>query len=305
MSAKIALCLALALLLCACTPQDPEPSPTVPTDPVPANTYLAEAFAVKDGFLTYSGNCPSRVGVDVSSHQGEIDWEKVRGAGVEFAMIRAGFRGYSEGKLYEDEYFRRNMEGALAAGLDVGVYFFSQAVTAAEAVEEAGFLMGLVKGYALTYPVVFDWERQSAESSRTKDTDGRVITGCAAAFCSAVEAAGYLPMVYFSPNKAYNELELAQLLDWPFWLAHYTEDWAPTSFRYHFSIWQYTSKGAVDGVEGDVDLNLCLADFSCVHQPEPVQTAVPSAPEAPSGEPSPSTSSRPEDPNEMEGANRG
>lgn len=305
MSAKFALFLALALLLCACTPREPEPSPTAPTDPVPANTYLAEAFAVKDGFLTYRGDCPSRVGVDVSSHQGEIDWERVRGAGVEFAMIRAGFRGYSEGKLYEDEYFRANMEGALAAGLDVGVYFFSQAVTAAEAVEEAGFLMGLVKDYALTYPVVFDWERQSAESSRTKDTDGRAITECAAAFCSAVEVAGYLPMVYFSPNKAYHELELAQLLDWPFWLAHYTEDWAPTSFRYHFSIWQYSSKGAVDGIEGDVDLDLCLADFSAVRQPGPVETAAPSAPESPSGEPSPDASRRAEDPDEMEGAQRG
>jgi len=262
MSARlIFLVLALALLLTGCQPQEPQPNPTPPPDPVPANTYAPEAFSIVDGFLTYDGDCPSIIGVDVSSHQKDIDWEKVAANGVDFAIIRAAFRGYTQGKLMEDEYFRRNVEGAAAAGLDVGVYLFSQAVSEAEAVEEAGFLMGLIKDYDITYPVVFDWERQSVETSRTKDVDGETITRCAEAFCTAVEAAGYLPMVYFSPNKAYNELDLERLLDWPFWLAHYTDDWSATSFRYHFAIWQYSSKGAVDGIEGNVDLDLCLTDF--------------------------------------------
>jgi len=255
----ICLLFVLALLLTGCQTQDAQPTPT--PDPVPANTYAPEAFSVVDGFLTYDGDCPSIVGVDVSAHQEEIDWGKVAASGVEFAMIRAAYRGYTQGQIMEDEYFHKNMEGALAAGLDVGVYFFSQAVNEAEAVEEAGFLVGLIKGYDVSYPVVFDWERQSAETSRTKDVDGETITRCAQAFCSAVEAAGYLPMIYFSPNKAYTELELAQLLDWPFWLAHYTDEWSATSFRYHFAIWQYTSKGVVDGIQGDVDLDLCLTDF--------------------------------------------
>jgi len=258
---RIVLLLALALLLTGCQPQEPAPNPTPVPDPVPANTYAPEAFSVVDGFLTYDGDCPSIIGVDVSSHQKDIDWEKVAASGVDFAIIRAAFRGYTQGTLKEDEYFRKNVEGAAAAGLDVGVYLFSQAVSEAEAVEEAGFLMGLIKEYDITYPVVFDWERQSAETSRTKDVDGETITRCAEAFCTAVEAAGYLPMVYFSPNKAYNELDLERLLDWPFWLAHYTDDWSATSFRYHFAIWQYSSKGAVDGIEGNVDLDLCLTDF--------------------------------------------
>jgi len=232
----------------------------------------------------------------VSSHQKEIDWEKVAGSGVKFAMIRAAYRGYTQGRILEDEYFRQNIEGALAAGLDVGVYLFSQAVNEAEAVEEAGFLMGLIKDYEISYPVVFDWERQSAETSRTKDVDGETVTNCAEAFCTAVEAAGYLPMVYFSPNKAYNELDLERLLDWPFWLAHYTDDWSATTFRYHFAIWQYSPKGAVDGIEGDVDLDLCLTDFGGMDRLGPG-----TAPESPSTSVSPAA---PIDPQEKEGSQR-
>ncbi len=261
-NAAAALLAALLLLAAGCAPRAAQPAPTPTPDPVPANTYLAEAFTVTDGFLTYSGDCPSLIGVDVSSHQGEIDWERVRDAGVEFAMLRAGYRGYTEGGLFEDERYRQNIEGALAAGLQVGVYFFSQAVDRAEAVEEAGYLISLIKDYDVTFPVVFDWERQSAEGSRTREVDGSTVTDCAEAFCTAMEAAGYLPMVYFSPSKGYNELDLERLMRWPFWLAHYTDGMAPTSFRYHFSIWQYSNSGAVDGIEGGVDLDLCLADLS-------------------------------------------
>lgn len=249
--------LALLVLLSGCGRKGP-----AYVDPVPANTYTAENFAVVNGFLNYLGDGPSYVGVDVSTHQGEIDWQRVADAGVQFAIIRAGYRGYTEGGLFEDAYFRRNMEGALDAGLEVGVYFFSQAVSEEEALEEADFLLELIRDYDITYPVVFDWEKQSAETSRTLETDGETMTTCTIAFCRAIEEAGYLPMVYFSPSKGYTELELEKLLDWPFWLAHYTDDWEPTSFRYHFSIWQYTSGGAVDGIQGRVDLNLCLTDFS-------------------------------------------
>ena len=231
------------------------------SDPVPPNEYDARAFAVTDGFLTYSGGV-SRVGVDVSSHQKDIDWQQAAEAGVDFAMIRAGYRGYTEGGLFEDTYFRANMEGALAAGLEVGVYFFSQAVSAEEAVEEAKFLLSLLEGWEVTFPVVFDWEKQDKDNSRTKDVTGETMTACTVAFCEAIEEAGYLPMVYFSPSKAYGELDLEQLMQWPFWLAHYTPEWSFTSFRYHFHIWQYSNKGSVPGIEGTVDLNLCLTDFS-------------------------------------------
>ncbi len=255
---EITLLLALALLS-GCTAGTAVSAPT--PDPVPANTYLAEAFTVTDGFLTYDGDCPSLVGVDVSSHQADIDWERVAGAGVEFAMVRAGYRGYTQGNIYEDEYFSQNIEGARAAGLEVGAYFFSQAVSEEEALEEADFLLKLLEGRSVTFPVAFDWERQTAEGSRTSEIPESVVTACARAFCMAVEEAGYLPMVYFSPSQGYEELELEQVLEWPFWLAHYTDNWAATSFRYSFDMWQYTGHGTVDGIAGEVDLDLCLTDF--------------------------------------------
>ena len=266
--------LLLALLLCAGC----ESAARRPADPVPRNSYDPDAFAVSGGYLTYGAGV-SHVGVDVSSHQGEIDWQAAADSGVEFAMIRAGYRGYTEGGLFEDACFAANMDGALAAGLEVGVYFFSQALT-----EEADFLLSLIDGYPITYPVVFDWERQSAETSRTREADGAVITACAAAFCSAVEAAGYLPMVYFSPSKAYGELDLSALTAWPFWLAHYTADYAFTTFRYHFSMWQYTSTGSVPGIRGNVDLDLALTDFS-PPQDEAADSAAPEG--APSASPAP------------------
>ena len=249
---RIGGALLLALFLAGCGP----------ADPIPGNPYSAEDFVVAGGFLTYAGDAPSYVGVDVSSYQGEIDWPRVARAGVEFAIIRLGLRGYTEGGLFEDSCFSQNIEGALAAGLDVGVYFFSQAVSEAEAREEARFVLERLEGYEITYPVVFDWERQNYPDSRTRLTDGETQTACAAAFCQAIEQAGYLPMVYFSPSKAYDELDLARLLQWPFWLAHYTEDWQATSFRYQFAMWQYTSQGTVDGISTPVDLNLCLTEFS-------------------------------------------
>ena len=297
----LALALALLLISTGC-------GTTIETtlDPVPANTYSAEDFVVAGGFLTYDGDGPSYVGVDVSAHQGEIDWEKVAAAGVEFAMIRAGYRGYTEGGIFQDEYFVQNMEGALAAGLKVGVYFFSQATSEQEAVEEARQVLEWIAPYDVTWPVVFVWERESQEGSRTLDTSGETITDCTIAFCREVEEAGCLPMVYFSPSKGYDELDLERLLDWPFCLAHYTQDWSATSFRYHFAMWQYTSTGTVDGISTNVDLNLCLTDFEQWRQdgegtesgaPEEGATGSPETGDSPasSGSPTPEDSPAPSD----------
>ena len=111
--------------------------------------------------------------------------------------------------------------------------------------------------------MVFDWEEQDKEDSRTQGCDGNTVTACALAFCKVIEDAGYLPMTYGSPRKVYNGgLALEYLQDYPFWLAHYTIDTAPTSFRYRYNMWQYTSSGQVDGIEGNVDLNICLTDWS-------------------------------------------
>ena len=249
------------------TPVDPEPEPEPPLPPLPEspldpNEYDSDLFTLSEkGFLIYEGDAPSYVGVDVSFHQGEIDWEKVAAAGVDFAMIRVGYRGYTEGGIYQDTYFLRNIQGALDAGLEVGIYFFSQAITVEEAQEEARQTLEWIQGYDITYPVVFDWERVDGDNSRTNSVSGQQVTYCAQAFCSMIQEAGYIPMTYGSPSKIGEDLYLTQLTDYPFWLAHYTTGWAPTAFPYHYHMWQYTSYGYVDGINGRVDLNLCLTDW--------------------------------------------
>lgn len=242
----------------------PEPSP------LRANTYQNAFYSLDEetGYLSYLGSQYTR-GVDVSAHQGEVDWSRVAATGMQFAMIRAGYRGYTRGSIVKDAYFDANMRGALDNGMEVGVYFFSQAITPAEAEEEAYLLLDWIKDYNVTYPVVFDWEEQDKDDSRTQGADGNTVTACALAFCKVIEDAGYLPMTYGSPRKVYNGgLALEYLQDYPFWLAHYTIDTAPTSFRYHYSMWQYSSSGSVDGIEGRVDLNICLADWD--HWDSPV-----------------------------------
>ena len=231
--------------------------------PVAANGYYNDAYVLDgNGYLSYLAG-PYTRGIDVSSHQKEIDWQRVAATGMNFAMIRAGYRGYGSGVIVKDSYFDANMRGALSNGMQVGVYFFSQALTPAEAEEEAYQLLAWMSNYPVTYPVVFDWEEQDKDDSRTQGTDGNTVTACALAFCKVIEDAGYVPMTYGSPKKVYSEgILLKHLQDYPFWLAHYTKDTEPTSFRYHYNMWQYSSSGAVDGIEGRVDLNICLTDWN-------------------------------------------
>ena len=243
---------------------EPQPTPTPqPTPlPIPANPYDSAAFVIdENGFLSYTGDAASHVGIDVSSHQGEIDWDLVAQSGVEFVMIRAGYRGYTVGGIVQDPYFTYNIENALRVGLDVGVYFFSQATNEQEALEEAYQTLAWIQGYELTYPVVFDWEYISDSSSRTYNMTYQEIIDCTKVFCQVVEAAGYQPMTYSNPSLVNKGFDLSQLQDYPFWLAHYTTGWQPTSFPYYYDMWQYSSSGTVNGIEGRVDLNLCLVNF--------------------------------------------
>lgn len=224
---------------------------------VPVNSYDSKYFQKNSsGYMTYTKpGVETALGIDVSVYQGEIDWQKVADAGIDFAIIRVGYRGYgSEGKMMPDKYFTQNIQGALDAGLDVGVYYFSQAITVEEARQEAAYVIEQVKDYPLTYPVVFDWERQNYAGSRTQ-TVPSVSTMCkmANAFCADITAAGYEAMVYFNPSEGYKQYDLSQLMDYPFWLAQYNS--VPT-FYYDFDMWQYTSTGRVPGISGSVDINL-------------------------------------------------
>lgn len=217
------------------------------------NTYRTDGFYREDGFLRYA-DAPHMVGVDVSAHQEDIDWEAVAAAGVEFAIIRAGYRGSTEGGLYEDAFFRANVEGAQAAGLQVGVYFFSQARNAAEAREEAEYACSLIDGYTLSLPVFYDWETV-AGSERVPSPEGIPMTDCALAFCETVENCGNAAGVYFNQTYGYLYLDLDELQGYTLWLAEYND--VPT-FSYSFDCLQYTDSGVVDGISVPVDLNLLI-----------------------------------------------
>lgn len=217
--------------------------------PLHANEYSAEAFFVENGFLRYA-EAEHMVGIDVSTHQGLIDWEAVAGSGVEFAIIRAGYRGSTVGELYEDEQFVYNLTEAKNAGLQVGVYFFSQALNAQEAREEAEYVCELLNGTDLELPVFYDWEFIGGRVSNPADIP---MTECAIAFCNAIMEQGYEAGVYFNQNYGYDYLNLRALQKYTLWLAEYDET---PDFAYHFDCLQYTDAGSIDGIEGSVDLDI-------------------------------------------------
>ena len=194
----------------------------------------------------------SQVGIDVSKWNGDIDWDKVREAGVEFVIIRAGYRGSVTGSLVVDPCFEKNIEGAARAGLDTGVYFFTQAINEVEAVEEASMVIELLKKYDVQYPVFIDTEGAGG-NGRADGLDAATRTAVCQAFCNTMESEGYRAGVYASRNWYYNQLNVEELQNFYIWLAEYRSE-PLYQGRYH--MWQYTSKGQVDGIEGNVDMNV-------------------------------------------------
>lgn len=251
----LAIGIAVALWSLLGGEKDPLPPIEMPQgSPVVTNGYDAEAFYRQDGFLRYEA--PHMVGIDVSAFQGVVDWELVAESGVEFAIIRAGYRGSSKGLLYEDETFSKNLKAAKKAGLKVGVYFFSQARNWEEAEEEGIFVTELLDGESLDLPVFYDWELVEG-SDRFPDLSEVPMTECAAAFCERVKQAGYEAGVYFNQSFGYNHLDMTKLQDYTLWLAEYNE--IPT-FDYHFHLVQYSDKGKIPGIDTTVDLNLWILE---------------------------------------------
>lgn len=222
---------------------------------LPVNEFNAESFYQTEAGYRYAAD-GSRFGIDVSSHQGEIDWEAVADSGVEFAIIRAAFRGYTEGTLNEDVNFHQNIQGALDAGLDVGVYVFSQAITEEEAIEEAELALAMAEEYRLTLPIVFDWENVSSSTARTAGLSIEALTDCAIAFAERVERGGYDAAIYFNQHIGYVRYDLSRLTDYIWWLADYNT--VPAFYYGGWELWQYTSSGKVPGIRGSVDLNVWL-----------------------------------------------
>ena len=227
-------------------------APTAPPVTKAPGPYDTTRFTLNDkGYLTCLTE-ESRLGIDVSGFQGEIDWSAVAEAGVEFVFIRVGHRGNTEGGLYADEAAADYYAGAKAAGLDVGVYFYSQAITPQEAVEEAEFVLELIDGWQLELPVVFDWEWVSDEA-RTANLSGQELTACTEAFCQRIRQAGLDTMIYFNLTQGLEMLSLSQLEEHDFWLACYD---LQLDFPVTVDFWQYSCTGSVPGITGDVDLNL-------------------------------------------------
>lgn len=270
----IILSLVIVIILTAFDAYRPEPETTTreittedrgdfPYYPdVPASAFNTEYFTTENGRVIYTDEAVKYyTGVDVSTFQGNIDWDAVADDGIDFAIIRVGLRGYgSKGSMHEDEKARRNIQGALDAGLKVGVYFFSQAINTEEAVQEAELVLDIIEDYDITYPVVFDWENDEGKGMRTDNLPDSVLTDCAVAFCERIKAEGYTPAVYFNLNFGYLRYDLSRIRDYVFWYAQY-EGTAP-EFYYNYSIWQYSDQGTVDGIDGDVDLNISFSDFS-------------------------------------------
>ncbi len=203
-----------------------------------------------------NGEIISHKGIDVSKHQGEIDWNMVAADGVEFAFIRVGYRGYGTGKMVEDEYFEDNIKGAAAAGIKVGVYYYSQAINEEEVLEEANFVLEKIAPYKIDCPVVFDVEKVSGDEARMNDISVEERTALTQRFCQIIENAGYRPMVYHNTEMGAMLLNLELLEGYDKWFAAYSDVFY---YPYDYKIWQYSQSGRVQGIKGDVDLNISFA----------------------------------------------
>lgn len=220
----------------------------------------ANVVVLDNGEMQYiqDGQVLSHKGIDVSKYQGKIDWQAVAADGVEFAIIRLGIRGYGEeGRIVLDDMFHTNVQGAQAAGIKVGVYFFAQAITVEEALEEAQFVLEQVSSYQLEYPIVYDVEKVSASSGRMNKLSQAERTQVALTFMEAIKDAGYTPMLYANLEMMSVLIDVAQFEGYHKWYANYGSN---LYFPYDFSIWQYSEKGKVNGIQGDVDLNISFVN---------------------------------------------
>ncbi|MEZ3461200.1 MAG: glycoside hydrolase family 25 protein [Lachnospiraceae bacterium] len=225
-------------------------------DEVTKHSLLDENFQkTEEGLMQYveNGTVTSHKGIDVSKYQGDIDWNAVREEGIEYAFIRLGLRGYESGKIVLDDFYDANMKGANEAGVRAGVYFFTQAVTVEEAQEEAAFVIEHLAGYDVSCPVVFDVERISGGKGRADQITREERTAITIAFCEAVRAAGYTPMIYGNVVCFTQLLDMPQLNAYEKWYAFY-DDYM--YMPYEVTCWQYTEKGRVDGIPNNVDLNI-------------------------------------------------
>lgn len=208
-------------------------------------------FASDGALITGSGT----MGIDVSKWNGNIDWNAVKNSGVSYVIIRCGYRGSTTGALIEDPKFKTNIKGATAAGLKVGIYFFTQAVNEVEAVEEASMTISLIKNYSISYPVFLDVE---ASGGRADGLDRNTRTKVIKAYCETIRNSGYTAGVYANKTWLNSYMNAGELNSYKIWLAQYNT--TPT-YGGKYDLWQYTSKGQVKGISGYTDLNLSYMGY--------------------------------------------
>ncbi|MBQ8246483.1 MAG: hypothetical protein IJZ42_05070 [Lachnospiraceae bacterium] len=228
---------------------------------LPQNEYEETGFVLGNGRMSYyvDGNKESYVGMDISKYQGYIDFNEVKKDGIDFVIIKLGSRGYSTGQLTVDDYFQDNMKRAMDADLEVGISFSSQAITVEEAVEEAEFVLQYMQEYDISYPIIFEMEHIVNDTARIDDLTKEEKTRIAETFLDKIEEAGYNVMLSGDKAWLFSDINYAALSAYDIRLEQ--EEDLP-DYPYRFYMWQYTQKGTVDGVSGEVPLNICFIDYT-------------------------------------------
>lgn len=220
------------------------------------NDYDFDSTLVDEGYFKYyteNGQVTSSVGIDVSKFQGTIDWTQVKAAGVDFVFVRAGYRGYGNGAIRLDETFDYNVTEALRNDLRVGVYFYSQAVSYEEGVEEAQFVLNHIKPYNINLPIVLDTEDPEDADARTNGLTPQQRSEACRGFLETIQASGHETMLYANLRWIALDLDLTQLYGYDIWFAQYANE---PKLPYEFKVWQYTAEGTVPGISQPVDLNI-------------------------------------------------
>ncbi|MCR5746445.1 MAG: glycoside hydrolase family 25 protein [Lachnospiraceae bacterium] len=228
---------------------------------LPKTQIDEENFSMEKGRLTYNqgGRNVSHFGIDVSKYNGTISWNRVKNDGVEFALIRVGARGYSSGSIVLDEKFKEYYNGCSENSIDVGVYFYSQAISTQEAVEEANYCVAALGGKKIKYPVIFDSEKVLNDSYRTENLSSTELTNIFKAFADTVRSYGYTPMVGGTKEQLVKHFDLEDMTDYDVWLLDVGEK---TEYPYRYSIRQYADDGKVDGINGKVNYDICMISYA-------------------------------------------
>ena len=225
------------------------------------NTYDPLGFVLRRDRMSYYEfeKSVSYLGIDLSRSNGRLDFNRIKNAGIDFVILRVGARGYESGQITVDEDFVENLDSAIKNDLNVGVYFFSQAINAAEATEEATVVIELLATKKITYPVVFHMDQIAFDTSRIDGLTRAQKTEITETFCNYISGAGYTPMIYGNKEWLIEQIDLTKLMDYEIWLSQPGD---LPDYPYKFQIWQYSFAGSVGGVTGHVNMNISFVDYT-------------------------------------------